>query len=489
MNKLIEIIQSSPLDWTGSNQQAFEALFGAQNGRYPNRAKDSVKLRAPKMSTGDGVSFASYIHPANPDSGAYGGMSFVIFPGEEGKPCLVAMVVGTQGLSPDENILSRPGHARKIAAICNWLNNKYGKGKLIAWAKQDPTRVDLDMPEHVKTTFSAFQSIFNRYGKVIYGIFSPISDNPEATLEAVNAFLDLMFFERGSSPLKNFEAESEQTRNEYYKSMLPAMGKNEIEAILENRRYVVLEGPPGTGKTRLALELLAQRYQGNGKSIQFHPNTTYENFVGGLSPTTSGNGIGFSFTPKRGYLIDAVVEALKNPQKPYLLHIDEINRADLAKVLGEAIFLFEAQDNGARQVSLAHDFSSPIGNTLQLPTNLHILGTMNSSDRSIAILDIAIRRRFAFIKLWPQIEVVQRLACPLMTQAFQDLMSIFIEYASEDALNLMPGHAYFLEKDEERAKQVLNTNLYPLLEEYMAQGYVAGFSEHILAYMQWLKSL
>jgi 5-methylcytosine-specific restriction protein B len=114
---------------------------------------------------------------------------------------------------------------------------------------------------------------------------------------------------------------------------------------------------------------------------------------------------------------------------------------------------------------------------------------MNSSDRSIAILDIAIRRRFAFIKLWPQTEVVQRLACPLMQQAFQDLLSIFIEYASDDALNLMPGHAYFLEKDQERAIQVLQTNLYPLLEEYLAQGYVSGFSEHILAYMQWLKSL
>jgi len=130
MKKLIDIIQSSPLDWTGSNQQAFEELFGAQDGRYPSRAKESVKLRAPKMSTGDGVSFAAFIHPDNPDSGAYGGMSFVVFP-VEGAPCLIGMVVGTQGLSPDENILSRPGHARKIAAICNWLNKEYGKGKLV----------------------------------------------------------------------------------------------------------------------------------------------------------------------------------------------------------------------------------------------------------------------------------------------------------------------------------------------------------------------
>ena len=99
---------------------------------------------------------------------------------------------------------------------------------------------------------------------------------------------------------------------------------------------------------------------------------------------------------------------------------------------------------------------------------------MNSSDRSIAILDIAIRRRFAFIKLWPQTEVVQRLACSLMQQAFQELLSIFIEYASDDALNLMPGHAYFLEKDQDRAIQVLQTTLYPLLEEYLAAGVCIG---------------
>ncbi len=187
--------------------------------------------------------------------------------------------------------------------------------------------------------------------------------------------------------------------------------------------------------------------------------------------------------------MEAVVEALRNPTKPYLLHIDEINRADLAKVLGEAIFLFESQDDGKRQVSLPHFFIEPIGQILQLPANLHILGTMNSSDRSIAILDIAIRRRFAFIKLWPQTAVVQRLACSRMLEAFQDLLSIFVEYASDDALNLMPGHAYFLEADDKRAIQVLQTNLYPLLEEYLAQGYVSGFSEHILAYMQWLRSL
>jgi 5-methylcytosine-specific restriction enzyme B len=488
MDKLIDIIYSTPIDWATANQQAFEDLFGSPTGRYSTRAKDSVKLRAPKMTTGDGVSFAAYIHPSNPDSGAYGGMSFVIFP-VEGVPCLIGMVVGTQGLSPDESILSRPGHARKVSAICSWLNHNYGKGKLVAWAKQDPTRIDLDIPEHVKRTFSAYNSVLSRYGKVLYGIFVPPVDSKMPTRQALSAFLDLMFAERGFVPLTGQAKEAEQIRSEYFRFILPTMEEDDIEKILNQRRFVVLEGPPGTGKTRLALKLLEGRYQKHGISIQFHPNTTYENFIGGLSPVQSANGMGFSFLPKPGYLMEAVIQAIKNPQSSYLLHIDEINRADLAKVLGEAIFLFESQDDGQREVNLSYTFDEPIGSIFKLPTNLHILGTMNSSDRSIAIMDIAIRRRFAFIKLWPDIEVVQALSCELMQTAFQDLLSIFIEYASDDSLNLMPGHAYFLEKNHQIAIQSLQTNLYPLLEEYLAQGYVASFSEHILAYMQWLKSL
>jgi len=114
---------------------------------------------------------------------------------------------------------------------------------------------------------------------------------------------------------------------------------------------------------------------------------------------------------------------------------------------------------------------------------------MNSSDRSIAIMDIAIRRRFSFVKLWPQLDVVENNSCGLMKQAFTDILSVFVEYASEEGLSLLPGHAYFLENDEAVAVDILQTSLLPLLEEYLAQGYVAGFSEHILAYMQWLKSL
>lgn len=487
MEKLINLIYSSTEEWTEDNKLAFEELFGATGGRYPSLARKSVKLRAPRMNTEEGISYAAYIHPSNPDVGPYGGMCFVIFP-VENAPCLVAMGIGTQGLSPDETILSRPGHARKILAISDWINKRYRKDGLIAWSKQDPTRIDLDIPDKVKLLFSNYQNIFKRYGKVLYSIFSPNEDR-EITKSVVAAFLDLMFEERGYEPLEGFKSEASRLKKEYFNSIFPQLKDDEIENIIEQRRYVILEGPPGTGKTRQALEILNKKFKNNGTSIQFHPNTTYENFIGGLSPIEKKGELGFSFQPKRGYLMDAVVKALENPKEPYLLHIDEINRADLAKVLGESIFLFEANEYIPRKVDLAYDFDAPIGTHFFLPKNLFILGTMNSSDRSIAILDIAIRRRFAFIKLWPQGDVVTHNSCELMQQAYSELLSIFIEYANNDALNLIPGHAYFLEQNPSLAITSLQTNLYPLLEEYLAQGYIASFSEHILAYMQWLRSL
>jgi|SRR6516162_117772 len=127
--------------------------------------------------------------------------------------------------------------------------------------------------------------------------------------------------------------------------------------------------------------------------------------------------------------------------------------------------------------------------TPHLPKNLHILGTMNSADRSIAIVDVAVRLRFGFLSLWPQMSVVQRHGCELMQNAFRDLVSVFVEHASEDAFNLVPGHSYFLESDDTKARTSLKINLAPLLEEYLAQGYVGGFAEPIRGYLQWVRSL
>jgi 5-methylcytosine-specific restriction protein B len=488
LGPLLEIIHSTTQDsWSERNKRAFEALFGSPEGRYPKPAAKTVTLRAPEMSGDSGVSFAAYIHPSNPPSGPYSGLSFVIFP-VAGGPCLIGLVVGTQGLSPDEAILGRPGHVRKAQAICSWLNREYGNGSFVAWAKQDPTRTDLPIPESVRQAWPSYKAVFDRYGREIYALYCPNSEQA-GTEAAVTALLDLLFEERQYRPIASCQASYESIRGAWFEHLMPTVERSELAELLATRRYVVIQGPPGTGKTMMAIELLREEYAGRGRSVQFHPNTTYENFIGGLTPTSADGELGFQFAPSPGFLMEAAAQALADPEHNYLLHIDEINRADLAKILGEAIFLLEPSPNSERKIDLPYDFGEPFHHTFSLPKNLHIVGTMNSADRSIAIVDVAVRRRFAFVSLWPRMSVVEQHGCTTMQQAFKDLISIFVEHATDDTFPLVPGHSYFLERDDARAKSSLLTNVVPLLEEYLAQGYVGGFAEPIRGYLQRLRSL
>lgn len=471
--------------WKQANTDAFAKLFGG-DGRYRKEAAKTVKLRAPDMAAAEtGVPYAAFIHPTNQDSGAYGGMSFVIFP-VEGHPCLVAMVLGTAGLPPDEGIIGRPGHARKTQAICAWLNKTYGHGKLVAWAKQDPARIDQTVPPNVVKQFSAYESVFKKYGKEIYALFAPFDDKA-ASRDAVTAFVDLLMDERLARVVSGAQANYDLIQAQWRNHLTPEITEADVIRLLKSRRYVVVEGPPGTGKTRMAERLVRDAYGGNGKSVQFHPNTTYENFVGGLAPLKTDQGLGLSFAPQPGYLMEAAALASAHPDRDFLLHIDEINRADLSKILGEAIYLFEPGEQ--RKIDLPYDFGKPHGDQLSLPGNLHVLGTMNTADRSLAIVDVAVRRRFAFTKLWPQRAVVAAQGDATMTQAFDDLMLIFVEYATADAFDLVPGHSYFLLSPGLSTAEQLKVTLKPLLEEYLAQGYVGGFSEPIRSYLQWIESL
>lgn len=488
MQKLLDLIYEHDLaTWSECADEAFKELFGGATGRYPERARSAVQIRAPKFTDENNVPFSTLIEPSNPKSGPYGGMSVGVFP-VEGEPCLIALGTGTTGLHPDEAILARPGHARKAHAICEAINRR--EKRFAAWAKHDPTRNDLTVPENVAGQFDVYAAPLKRYGKDVHAIYRPTSDRGAAAF-ALRAFLDLYFEERGFTPLAAHKPDYEATRAEYFRCLMPDITAQEVADLLNERRFVVLEGPPGTGKTRMALELLHNQYANHGHSIQFHPNTTYENFIGGLSPSATGADVGFRFEPAMGELMKAAAEAENIKPKPYLLHVDEINRADLSKVLGEAVFLLEYGEEKPRAITLPYDFGPPFRNELSLPPNLHVVGTMNSADRSIAIVDVAIRRRFAFAKLWPQFVVVQTSGSILALEAFTRLLSIFTEYASEDVFALMPGHSYFLPKNgnDATALKSLRVSLVPLLDEYLSQGYVTSFADHIRGYCQWVQSL
>ena len=148
-------------------------------------------------------------------------------------------------------------------------------------------------------------------------------------------------------------------------------------------------------------------------------------------------------------------------------------------MLGEAIFLFSpvSRTEGSGSQSVSRRWAPVL-----VAAQLDVLGTMNSADRSIAILDLAVRRRFAFVPLWPQLEVVTRESGPKLAEAFQDLLTLFVDHATDDAFPLMPGHSYFLGNDA-AADMLLSTGVRPLLEEYLAQGHVAGFADEVRAYV------
>ena len=458
---------------------AISSVFGE---RY--RANSSYDKRVALMAGDRNVPFAGLLHPDNPTSGVYGGTSLMWFPipaDEAGSACsLLTFVCGTRGLAPDEAILGRPGHARHLRALARFLDRDCN---ISAWVKRDPTNLSQDMPTVVRDQFARFASVIARYGAYIYAAVVVPTDLVAAK-PVVAAFLDLYAWERGWQPLKAAAGEIDELKNNLRRHLFPKTEKAEVVQLLRERRFVVLQGPPGTGKTRMADEIMAQDFQGHGRTVQFHPAVTYESFVAGISPDVDQQSL--RFRVRSGWLAAAINDAQK---QDFVLVIDEINRGDLGRVLGEAIYLFEAKEiaeGKARSVCLPQALENGTS-TLSIPQGMYLLGTMNSADRSIAILDLAVRRRFAFVDVWPELDVVRSQGIDLATDAFGKLQDIFAQFAPNDALVLMPGHAYFLAGDEQQFKRRMRYELIPLLEEYLVEGRLGPCETELEAYIDWLQ--
>jgi 5-methylcytosine-specific restriction protein B len=439
-----------------------DALSGLFEDRYHKRHFVDSMVRSDSYRAE--VPYAGLINPENPMSGAYGGASLVWFPQPEGGS-LVAFVVGTRGISPDEGILTRPGHRRRLRSLRKYLS---GLG-CYAWTKPDPAALTVGVPNSVTKRFPGTDRIFARYGNEVYCVTHIPADMAHQTAEAVlQGFLDTYAFERGWEVKAVHRADFEALLGRLRNDIFPTTDAVEVNALLRQRRFVVLQGPPGTGKSRLANEVLRDQFAGQGMSVQFHPAVTYEDFIVGLSPDPAHGSL--RFYVRKGWLLEACASALEHP---FLLVIDEVNRADLGKVLGEGIYLFEAGEIGgkhARKVELAHAVDGT--REFTLPDGLFVLCTMNTADRSIAGMDLAVRRRFAFVNMPPDRSVIERQSSDLALKAFDELFDLFVEHAPDDSLDLLPGHAYFLGSSDDEVKDRFQYELLPLLDEYLREAYL-----------------
>ncbi|HZN70115.1 MAG TPA: AAA family ATPase [Micromonosporaceae bacterium] len=235
--------------------------------------------------------------------------------------------------------------------------------------------------------------------------------NPDADVIELTEFigdLETLLGEEPEQPVTTREFTLPDATPEMAEALLIDQGwLHECVELLRDRPQLVFYGPPGTGKTYLA-QALADHLTGgkpeNVQLVQFHPAYSYEDFFEGYRPRTSSDGPGVSFELTRGPLRRLAEAARARPDEPYVLIIDEINRGHLAKVFGELYFLLEYRN---RAVNLL--YGSDEGRGFTLPKNLLILGTMNTADRSIALVDTAMRRRFAFVELHPNQEPIASL--------------------------------------------------------------------------------
>ena len=240
-----------------------------------------------------------------------------------------------------------------------------------------------------------------------------------------------------------------------------------IRTLLEFKGQVIIQGPPGTGKTYVARKL-AKRLAGSKnrvKFVQFHPSYAYEDFVRGFRPKTTENGQAM-FELQDGPLLQAAQEARKVPDAKHFLIIDEINRGNLAKVFGELYFLLEYRNE---EVSLQYQRKE--GETFSLPENLYIIGTMNTADRSIALVDLALRRRFYFIEFHPDDEPVKSVLRKWLGEESElEWVADVVDEANEllkDDRHAAIGPSYFMKSNlrEEDVPRIWKHSVLPYIEE------------------------
>ncbi len=253
------------------------------------------------------------------------------------------------------------------------------------------------------------------------------------------------------------------------------LNKDELDSLkglIDKKKNVILQGAPGVGKTfaarRLAYVMMGEENEERVEFIQFHQNYTYEDFIMGYKPNEKGG-----FELQEGIFYKFCRKAQKDSDRKYFFIIDEINRGNLSKIFGELLMLIE---NGYR----GKDYSIKLAyrdEKFYVPENLYIIGMMNTADRSLAMIDYALRRRFSFFEMRPAFESngFKRYQESLNSEEFDKVIKAIIELnktiEGDDSLGagFCIGHSYFCNKkryEKQWMKNVIMYDIKPMLEEY-----------------------
>jgi 5-methylcytosine-specific restriction protein B len=274
------------------------------------------------------------------------------------------------------------------------------------------------------------------------------------------------------------------------------LSKEDFEEMLESllsKKNLILQGPPGTGKSfvakRLAYALLGFKDDSRIESVQFHQSFSYEDFIQGFRPKKDGSG----FSLKDGVFYRFCKKALHDPDRPYVFIIDEINRGNLSKIFGEVMLLIETDKRGPDwAVSLT--YSDESASKFHIPANVHILGMMNTADRSLAIVDYALRRRFAFKDVLPGFDsdkfrplLESKGVEPQVIAAIQAKMAALnkeIESSVDLGRGFTIGHSFFVPFENVTNSKawydsVIKNEIVPLLREYWFDKKQSEVDQHV----------
>ena len=459
-----------------------------------DKKTDLVRTPTP----GDANFWFGFVREDQPSNGAYDGLSFVIFPEAKETHCLVSIGIGSSSLGKDGDLAQNPGFRRSFMRLI-----KKGKSNAKFFFKLRFDDMETSTPGLQEELYSKDDATGkNLYEDVI--INTSTKYNADSSKEAPGllpaAFIVDYTTDDGWNLILSWLAQYARWRCwDKFGTGSDILGKakkineaiskcrvsldcptpDKIYKILKDKKYVVLQGAPGCGKTWSANEVATKFSE--VVFIQFHAETTYSDFVYGIRPVLDGTTL--AYKGEKGVLLKAIDKAIevskKDSKGKVLLIIDEINRANLANVLGPVFYLFEPNTKRNHKLHLGTEWEDQQEKPIELdklPENLYVLATMNTADKSLAVVDFALRRRFAWVTLYPH--KLDKKECPdFDEELFEKVDELFSRYATDEELNLQPGQSYFMDKNEKIRSENIKFGLMPLMKEYFAEGFLLSAKE------------